>query len=103
MAPSEWPGPVMLWLWGGRQGQVNEDRNAHAALTSLVLLPALWWCRVCKGDWVLFFPYVMGRTDTLWPDAQRFQPERFLDKKAKPSPFVFTAFQVTVMPRVPPA
>ena len=50
--------------------------------------------RIPKGQWVLFFPYVMGRLESLWPNALKFNPERFLGGGPKPSPFVFTAFQV---------
>jgi len=48
--------------------------------------------KVYKGDCVVFVPWVMGRTERLWPNCEEFQPERFLSG-AKHSPFVFTAFQ----------
>lgn len=51
--------------------------------------------RVRKGEIVSFVPWLMGRTEEYWPDALRFDPDRFLDKP-KPSPFLFTAFQVRV-------
>jgi cytochrome P450 len=48
---------------------------------------------VRKGDCISFLPWVMGRDKDLWgEDALEFKPERFLDK-ARPSPFVFIAFQ----------
>jgi cytochrome P450 len=48
---------------------------------------------VRKGDIVAFPPWTMGRDKELWgDDALEFKPERFLDK-ARPSPFVFIAFQ----------
>lgn len=48
---------------------------------------------VRKGDCITFVPWVMGRDKDLWgEDALDFKPERFLDK-ARPSPFVFIAFQ----------
>lgn len=48
---------------------------------------------VRKGDLITFVPWIMGRDKDLWgEDALEFKPERFLDK-AKPSPFVFIAFQ----------
>jgi cytochrome P450 len=49
--------------------------------------------KIEKGDTVVFFPWLMGRDKSLWTDPLTFDPTRFLDKP-KPSPFVFTAFQV---------
>jgi cytochrome P450 len=43
------------------------------------------------GELVSFAPYIMGRDPTLWEDPLAFRPARFAS--AKPSPFVFTAFQ----------
>lgn len=52
---------------------------------------------VRKGDVVSFVPWVMGRDKDLWgEDALEFKPERFMDKP-RPSPFVFTAFQVEIL------
>jgi hypothetical protein len=34
--------------------------------------------RVPRGSLVAYLPYIMGRDDTLWSDAARFDPERFL-------------------------
>lgn len=50
--------------------------------------------KVQRGDMVVFLPWLMGRSEELWgEDALIFDPVRFLDRP-KPSPFVFTAFQV---------
>lgn len=51
--------------------------------------------KVKQGDILSFMPWVMGRDTALWgEDALKFKPERFLNQASKPSPFVFTAFQV---------
>lgn len=41
----------------------------------------------------MFVPYAMGRLESLWPDALKFDPSRHLDAP-RPSNFKFTAFQV---------
>ncbi|KAL3814898.1 hypothetical protein ACJIZ3_016166 [Penstemon smallii] len=52
---------------------------------------------VRKGDTVAYQPYAMGRMRFIWgDDAQKFRPERWLDKNGcfRPeNPFKFTAFQ----------
>lgn len=63
---------------------------------------------VRKGDLISFSPWVMGRTEELWPNAHAFRPERFYSRTvdgddsgvlskqitlSKPSPFLFIAFQ----------
>ncbi|KAK4476533.1 hypothetical protein RD792_015689 [Penstemon davidsonii] len=52
---------------------------------------------VRKGDTVAYQPYAMGRMRFVWgDDAQKFRPERWLNKNGcfRPeSPFKFTAFQ----------
>jgi long-chain fatty acid omega-monooxygenase len=50
--------------------------------------------KVFKGDILSFQSWSMGRDSDLWgEDCLMFRPERFLDNP-KPSPFIFTAFQV---------
>lgn len=44
------------------------------------------------GELVVFAPYIMGRDPILWDDPLKFNPARFY-QTAKPSPYVFTAFQ----------
>lgn len=48
--------------------------------------------QIRAGDQIIFCPWVMGRTESIWEDCLTFKPERFLNNP-KPSPFVFTAFQ----------
>ena len=48
---------------------------------------------VKRGDLICFSPWVMGRDANLWESPLDFKPERFVGS-GKPSPFVFTAFQV---------
>ncbi len=50
--------------------------------------------KVFRGDMVIFSPWVMGRTERFWKQATTFNPDRFLGLNSKPSPFIFTAFQV---------
>jgi len=49
------------------------------------------------GSWVVYNPYVMGRSERLWgKDACVFNPERWLHhggRPIQPSPYVFPAFQ----------
>mmetsp|Transcript_24914 Transcript_24914/g.36752 ORF Transcript_24914/g.36752 Transcript_24914/m.36752 type:complete len:506 (+) Transcript_24914:53-1570(+) len=47
---------------------------------------------VPKGFMVIFCPWLMGRTESLWEDCMTFNPDRFYNTP-KPSPFKFTAFQ----------
>lgn len=42
--------------------------------------------------WVGYFPYGMGRQETLWTDAKRFNPDRWLSGGTRPSPFVYPVF-----------
>jgi cytochrome P450 len=44
------------------------------------------------GSLVVYAPYVMGRREDLWQNANEFQPERFVEEP-KPSPYKFIAFQ----------
>ena len=50
--------------------------------------------RVPRGSLVAYLPYIMGRDDTLWSDAARFDPERFLadGEGAAASAWKFPAF-----------
>jgi len=45
--------------------------------------------------YVCFSPYVMGRDEDLWENPLLFSPQRFVDNP-KPSPYIHTAFQVTL-------
>lgn len=48
---------------------------------------------VKAGELVMFMPYVMGRTSSIWgEDCEEFKPERFFEQK-EPSPFKFPAFK----------
>eukprot|EP00602_Paraphysomonas_sp_CaronLab_P010193 CAMPEP_0185018244 /NCGR_PEP_ID=MMETSP1103-20130426/1030_1 /TAXON_ID=36769 /ORGANISM="Paraphysomonas bandaiensis, Strain Caron Lab Isolate" /LENGTH=496 /DNA_ID=CAMNT_0027547987 /DNA_START=39 /DNA_END=1529 /DNA_ORIENTATION=+ len=47
---------------------------------------------VPKGYLVIFCPWLMGRTESLWENCMTFNPDRFFNTP-KPSPFKFTAFQ----------
>ena len=47
---------------------------------------------VPAGSLVVYFPYGMGRKESLWPNAREFNPERFVEQP-KPSPYKFIAFQ----------
>merc|ERR1719473_966262 len=51
--------------------------------------------RVPPNTWVAFLPYVMGRDETLWPEASSFKPERWIQdgRLIKESPFKFPAFK----------
>ncbi|KAG0244347.1 hypothetical protein BGW41_008111 [Actinomortierella wolfii] len=48
-----------------------------------------------KGTYVLWSPWIMGRTKEIWgPDAREYRPERWVESSAKPSPAQFPAFHV---------
>ncbi|EDQ89905.1 uncharacterized protein MONBRDRAFT_7625 [Monosiga brevicollis MX1] len=44
------------------------------------------------GTIVIYLPWVMGRMESLWEDATRFNPERWLNQTTEPSHFQYTAF-----------
>lgn len=47
-----------------------------------------------KGWLVSYSPYVMARDTDLWgADALTYRPERWLEMKSEPSPYVYTQFQ----------
>eukprot|EP00049_Salpingoeca_infusionum_P015515 m.302929 g.302929 ORF g.302929 m.302929 type:complete len:312 (-) comp15890_c0_seq19:1608-2543(-) len=47
---------------------------------------------VPAGATVLYVPWVMGRLNSLWPNATAFQPERWLKMEQEPSPYHFLVF-----------
>lgn len=48
---------------------------------------------VCSGTVVQYNPYCMGRSKALWgPDASLFRPERWLEMKEVPSPYLYCVF-----------
>jgi len=48
--------------------------------------------KVPAGTMVLYSPYVWGRTERLWPEPEKFKPERWLGEEAKHSQFKFVTF-----------
>ena len=77
-------------------GSSSSSSSSSSIVVEVVIESLSLLCdnRIPKGQWVLFSPYVMGRLESLWPNALEFNPERFLGEGPKPSPYVFTAFQV---------
>jgi len=51
-----------------------------------------------KGALVLIVPWLLHRTESLWPDAHAFKPERFLDER--PLPYSYLPFSAG--PRICP-
>ncbi|KAF9167128.1 hypothetical protein DFQ26_005740 [Actinomortierella ambigua] len=51
--------------------------------------------KVEKGTFVLWSPWIMGRTTAIWgQDATEYRPERWVESASKPSPAQFPAFHV---------
>jgi cytochrome P450 len=49
---------------------------------------------VRAGSYVMYIPYVMARLPELWgPDPEKFDPERHLQGRHRPSPYLWPAFQ----------
>eukprot|EP00049_Salpingoeca_infusionum_P018206 m.356193 g.356193 ORF g.356193 m.356193 type:complete len:531 (+) comp17469_c0_seq1:200-1792(+) len=48
--------------------------------------------KIPAGANVVYMPWVMGRMESLWPNATEFKPERWLDMEEEPSQYKFTAF-----------
>lgn len=49
---------------------------------------------VRAGSYVMYVPYVMARLPELWgPDPEKFDPERHLQGRHRPSPYLWPAFQ----------
>jgi hypothetical protein len=82
----------------------EESTSPESSLTLCILILSPLVCDWLKGTLVMFLPWVMGRTEKFWNNAMAFNPDRFIGK-AKPSPYVFTAFQVPSLssPSPPPA
>lgn len=49
---------------------------------------------VRAGSYVMYVPYVMARLPELWgPEPEKFDPERHLQGRHRPSPYLWPAFQ----------
>lgn len=65
-------------------------KNAKQAVKDEVLPDGV---KVPKGCVVIWSPYVLGRTPSVWgPDAEKFKPERWLEQTKIPSQFEYPAF-----------
>lgn len=40
-------------------------------------------CKVFKNTTIAFFPYLSHRDPKVYPDAEKFEPERFLNSESK--------------------
>ena len=48
--------------------------------------------KVYKGDQIHYVPFVMGRNESVYADADQFKPERWIPFKL-PNPYDFPVFQ----------
>eukprot|EP00045_Choanoeca_perplexa_P008994 m.85122 g.85122 ORF g.85122 m.85122 type:complete len:490 (+) comp14710_c0_seq2:44-1513(+) len=48
--------------------------------------------QIRAGSVVVYMPWVMGRSESIWENATTFDPERWLQGKPEPSAFKYTAF-----------
>ena len=85
---------------------LRELKRARAVVDEVLrLYPSTWWVarealrddelcgvKVAKGSPILIVPWVLHRQPDLWPDPERFEPARFLDRA--PAKFTFVPFGV---------